>query len=191
MLGDLTDRSYTDATENIPPHAMLLPGLMATDMTCPPVTLSDGRTGYVVTVHRTASTRAYAVAAVDFSDINRWRPASHNGCTFLSGGLLSYLSTDRVQEASFLQTPENLTATDTGSLTGPTGDVSYVAVFEGRRRRVQCDHLRCLRARDSHGYRQGRTRRMQPATHHVAYRRARCLLSDHRGGQGLLPRRAG
>lgn len=131
MLGDLTDRSYTDATENIPPHAMLLPGLMATDMTCPPVTLSDGRTGYVVTVLRTASTRAYAVAAVDFSDINRWRPASHNGCTFLSGGLLSYLSTDRVQEASFLQTPENLTATDTGSLTGPTGDVSYVAVFEG------------------------------------------------------------
>ena len=33
------------------------------------------------------------------------RPAGHNGVTFLSGGLPSYLSTNRVQEASFLQVP--------------------------------------------------------------------------------------
>ena len=131
MLGDLTDRSLHGRDGEYPAARNAPAGLMARTCPCPPVTLPDGRTGYVVTVLRTASTRAYAVAAVDFSDINRWRPASHNnGCTFLSGGLLSYLSTDRVQEASFLQTPENLTATDTGSLTGPTGDVSYVAVFE-------------------------------------------------------------
>ena len=130
MLGDLTARSYTDASADITPLAMLQPSLMATDISCPPVTLPDGRIVYVVTVLRTAISRTYALAVIDSTDITRWRPAGHNGVTFLSGGLLSYLSTNRVQEASFLQVPENVRLDDSGIGSGPTGDVTYVAQLE-------------------------------------------------------------
>lgn len=126
-LGDLTGRNDGG---RISPHAYFAPGRVATDMTTQPVTLTDGRTAYLVAITTAATVRSYAMVAFDFTDRMRWQPSAHNGVTFLSGGVLTYLSTDRVQEASFLQTPRGLAATDTGSLTGPTGTVTYVAAFE-------------------------------------------------------------
>jgi hypothetical protein len=127
----LADVTYSSTAPRfaVTPHAYLAPNLIATDYSMKPLTLPDGRPAYVVTRLSASSVRSFQVVAFDFADRFNWRSVGHNGVTFLSGGLLSYLSTDRVQEASILQTPQNLAATNTGAGTGPTGDVSYVAVF--------------------------------------------------------------
>ena len=129
-LADVTyDSSQTALT--VTPHAFLAPGLIATDMAMRSVTLSDGRPAYVVGRLSAASVYSFDVVAFDFTDRFRWRSAAHNGATFLTSGLLSYLSTDRVQEASFLHTPQYLDATNTGTGVGPdVGVHSYVAVFK-------------------------------------------------------------
>lgn len=129
VLGDITDRTSTSQTKIIP-QAFFAPGRTATDMSARAVTLPDGRTGLVISVVTASSVRSYFVVALNFSDRFIWRSVAHNGVTFLSGGLLTYLSTDRVQEASFLQPPIGVEASNTGTVGNPTGDLRYVAVFE-------------------------------------------------------------
>jgi hypothetical protein len=85
----------------------------------------------VLNVKRSAAAFSPTLVAYDFAATTRWQAVSHNGVTYLSGGLLSYFDGNRVAEAGFLARP----ATPTTSIGGVSGfsaasGVRYVAVYE-------------------------------------------------------------
>lgn len=123
---------FADATEagRLYPNGYAYPRLTWLDPSANVLDVGDDQYGYVVAVQTAASVYSYALVTHIFSDNTLWRPAFHNGSTFLAGGVLSHFTGDRVQEAAFLHPPMYLSASDDSGGTGPTGDVSYVAVFE-------------------------------------------------------------
>ena len=128
--GSLILADWSLALQTFPPLAVAYPNRASADPSAHVLTMPDGRMAHVVAVRTTAQTQSYALVIYDFTDRLRWRSAPHNGVTFLTGGILSYFSGDRVQECDFLHAPQNLDLTPDGGGTGPTGAVSYVVQFE-------------------------------------------------------------
>lgn len=95
-----------------------------------PQTLSATTVAVGIPVVRSALASCVELITYDFADEGCWAPASHNGSTFFSGGLLSYFDGRRVAEASFLYAPKTPTAADSAGGSGVTGPVRYVATYE-------------------------------------------------------------
>ena len=129
VVGDFTD--IVTATW-FRPVANPFPGLVPTITSvgrgiAHPWLISATSAAFVVTVQRSAAALSTYLVTLDFADIARWRAESHNGSTFLSGGVLSYYDGRRVAEAAFLQSP--VVSTSLGG-TGITGTFNYVATFD-------------------------------------------------------------
>lgn len=123
-----------DLTESDPwvrPVANVAPILVQQGAwTAKPAAYSASEFWYPVGIRTTGTVIGAQVAKFDFAAPYRWRPASHNGVTFLSGGLVSFFDGVRVAESGFVVRPPAVTAVDSGGGSGLTGIYGYVVVYE-------------------------------------------------------------
>lgn len=85
----------------------------------------------VVNRKKTASTVSAELAEYDFDPVESWSPANFQRCTYLSGGIVSYIDGDSVYEAGFLfRPPQPLEShASSGALTATIG-YRYIYVWE-------------------------------------------------------------
>ena len=81
-------------------------------------------------VKQSGVANASVILEYNFAGAQRWKSVSHNGATYLTGGILAYSDGDRVAEAGFLFRPPKPTITTGGTgITMSTGR-SYVLIYE-------------------------------------------------------------
>lgn len=126
---------WTEDVSYVRPVANAAPGLIA------PVDVAVAGAGLdvaigtklyaVLNVKRSAAAFSPTLVAYDFAATTRWQAVTHNGVTYLSGGLLSYFDGSRAAEAGFLARPTKPT-TSIGGASGfsAANGVRYVAVYE-------------------------------------------------------------
>jgi hypothetical protein len=123
------DVSYVRPVANVAPG--LVPAFLGASLVGAGLHAQIGAKLYsVLNIKKSASALSPSLVAFDFATPARWQSVTHNGTTFLSGGLLSVFDGKRVAEVGFLSRPAKPTTAKSGTgFTAATG-VRYVAVYE-------------------------------------------------------------
>lgn len=119
---------FTEDQSWLRPIANIAPSLATMAMATHVESVGSSQYVFPVMVATSGAARATVLVTLDFADHNRWHSVKHNGATFLSGGLLSYLDGVRVAESGFVVRPPKPTTSAAG--TGITGSFRYVLVYE-------------------------------------------------------------
>lgn len=126
---------WTDDVSYVRPVSSVAPGLVVADAMGLLVggglsVAIDSKLYAVLNIKKSAAGQAPSLVAFDFAATTRWQTAVHNGGAFLSGGLLSVVTPNRIAEACFLSKPAKPTTATSGTgITLATG-ARYVAVYE-------------------------------------------------------------
>lgn len=122
----------TDANAWVRPVANIAPRLASSFFACKAAGHTTREFWFPVAVQTAGTVTGVQVARFDFDALYRWRPAAHNGVTFLSGGLVSYFDGVRVAESGFVVRPPAVTMSTNGTASfTATGDgIRVVATYE-------------------------------------------------------------
>ncbi len=119
---------FTEDQTWLRPVANLAPNLATMALQAHVERVGSNRYATPIMIATSGTSRSTVLVTFDFAERGRWQTVSHNGATFLSGGLLSYFDGVRVAENGFVVRPPKPTTTNAG--TGITGSFRYVLVYE-------------------------------------------------------------